>query len=222
MLNLRATASTLKKAFIQVLNSKGRTKDTIPVLFNPGDYSIDKSNEFANINIPGLESPLLQFSRGGLESLTLDLFFDTWDASLPGFKKDVRDYTKKVVNLLKIDSSMHAPPIVRFVWGSLSFTSVIQKVTQKFTMFSTDGTPVRATLGVTFNLYSSESAQKGVHLESWDRTKHYVTTQGDTLWQIAWEEFGDASMWRLIAKHNHIEDPRSLNPGTDLSIPAVE
>jgi len=61
-----ATSSDLQKAYIQVLDAQGKVKEDgeIPVLFNPGEYSMDKSNEFANINIPGLENGLKTAERG--------------------------------------------------------------------------------------------------------------------------------------------------------------
>ena len=111
-----ATDSNLRKAHIQVLDANGAVKEEIPVLFNPGEYSMEKSNEFANITIPGLESPLLQFVRGGLETLSMDLFFDSYEEN-----KDVREYTDKITDLLKIDPALHAPPILRFIWA-VSYT----------------------------------------------------------------------------------------------------
>ena len=74
--------SELNKAFILVLDKRLIIKDMVTVLFNPTEYSLEKSNEFASINIPGLESPLLQFSRGNLETLSMDLFFDTYEKNI--------------------------------------------------------------------------------------------------------------------------------------------
>lgn len=215
-----ATSSGLKKAYIQVLDAQGKTKDEIPVLFNPGEYSMEKSNEFANINIPGLESPLLQFVRGGLETLTMDLFFDTYT-----YEKSIdvrKTYTDKIVNLLKIDSDLHAPPVLKFVWGSLDFTCVLSKVSKKFTMFRPDGKPVRATLGVTFNEFKTEKSTKEKPLQSRDRTKHRILKDGDSLWLIAAEEYGDPAMWRDIARANKIDNPRILKTGRGIVIPPVE
>jgi hypothetical protein len=218
-----ATSSGLKKAYIQVLDAQGKAKDEIPVLFNPGEYSMDKSNEFANINIPGLESPLLQFVRGGLETLTMDLFFDTYTDEKPEKeKRDVRDYTDRIVNLLKIDSDLHAPPVLKFVWGSLDFTCVLSKVNKKFTMFRPDGKPVRATLSVTFNEFKTEKSTKEKPLQSRDRTKHRILKDGDSLWLIAAEEYGDPAMWRDIAIANKIDNPRILETGRGIVIPPVE
>jgi LysM repeat protein len=215
-----ATSSGLTKAYIQVLDAQGKTKDKIPVLFNPDNYSMEKSNEFANINIPGLESPLLQFVRGGLETLTMDLFFDTYT-----YEKSIdvrKTYTDKIVNLLKIDPTIHAPPVLKFVWGSLDFTCVLSKVNKKFTMFSSDGTPVRATLSVTFNEFKTETSTMEHPPESPDRTKHYTLKQGDSLWLIAAEEYGDPAMWRVIARANKIDNPRILETGRGIVLPPVE
>ena len=36
----------------------------IPVMFNPPDYTLSKTNQFAEIKIPGLPSSVLQFVNG--------------------------------------------------------------------------------------------------------------------------------------------------------------
>jgi nucleoid-associated protein YgaU len=212
-----ATSSKLKKAYIQVLDAQGKVKEEVSVLFNPSEYTMEKSNEFASINIPGLESPMLQFSRGNMETLTMDLFFDSYEEN-----KDVRDYTGKITDLLKIDPKIHAPPVLKFVWGSLNFTCVLSRVTKKFTLFRSDGKPVRATLTVTFNEYRTEISSRERHLESSDRTKTYVIKEGDSLWAIAAREYGDPAFWRPIADENRIENPRLLEIGKEISIPPLE
>lgn len=212
-----ATSSRLEKAFIQVLDAQLKIKDTVPVLFNPTEYSMEKSNEFASINIPGLESPLLQFSRGNLETLSMDLFFDSYEEN-----KDVREYTSKVTDLMKIDPAIHAPPVLKFVWGSPIFTCVLARATKKFTLFSPKGIPLRATLSVTFNEYKTEISLKEKPLESSDRTKIYRLIEGDSLWSIAAREYGDPDLWRAIANHNHIENPRLLETGQEIAIPPLD
>ena len=211
--------SKLKQAFIQVLNAQGAVKEEIPVLFYPPEYTMEKSNEFANINIPGLESPLLQFVRGGLETLTLDLFFDTYTYKQSA---DVREHTDKIVNLLKIDPELHAPPVLTFVWGKNNFTCVLSRINKKFTMFRPDGVPVRATLTVTFTEYRTETNVRERPLESPDRTKRYVLKEGDSLWFLAAQSYGNPAQWRAIAEANNIENPRILETGKEIIIPPLE
>ena len=193
---------------------KGKEK-TIKVLFNPNEYRLNKANQFAEVAIPGLASPPLQFVRGNARTLSMQLFFDTY--TYYG-SADVRDHTKKIVDLLKIDDKLHAPPICHFNWGELNFVGVLEKADQRFTLFLPDGKPVRATVDVSFKEHY-EGAQK---LESADFAKHYVVRRGDTLSSIAGEKYGDPGLWRPIAEKNSMDDPLALKPGQVLVIPAIE
>ena len=212
-----ATSSELKKAMIHVLDARGNKNYEVPVLFYPSDYTMEKSNEFSSINIPGLESPLLQFSRGNLETLSMDLFFDSYEED-----RDVRDYTNKITNLLKIDPELHAPPVLRFIWGNLNFTCVLSRTSKKFTMFRSDGIPVRATLSVTFNEYRTEAESRENPHRSSDKTKTYTIKQGDSLWAISSRQYGDPALWRRIADKNNIENPRLIETGREIIIPPLE
>ncbi len=209
----------LEKAEIQVLNVDGRSiKERVQVLFNPSEYTLSKSNEFANINAAGQSSPLLQFSRGGLQTMTMDLFFDSYEKG-----DDVRKYTSKITDLMNIDSELHAPPVLKFIWGRLSFTCVLSQISKKFTMFLSDGVPVRANLSVTFSEYSTGTQERATPLHSPDKTRVYRTKGGDSLWAIAAEAYGDPALWRHVADANRsIKNPRILKPGQLLTIPSLE
>ncbi len=50
----------LVKAF---LTRKDKRYLIVPCLFNPKELSVEKSNHFAEVNIPGLSSPVFQFVR---------------------------------------------------------------------------------------------------------------------------------------------------------------
>jgi hypothetical protein len=215
-----AISSILKKAFIIPYGVGGIPKVPIPVLFNPTEYSVAKSNTFPEIAIPGLESPLIQFARGNIKTLKMDLFFDTY-TDLGGI--DVRIFTHRITNLLKIDSDLHAPPVCLFFWGTFWFKGVLQQVSQRFTMFNSLGMPVRATLSVTFKEYTTVDMQvRATPLSSPDRTKQRIVMQGDSLWLLAAREYGDATKWRSIADKNQIENPRFLEPGMEILIPPLE
>jgi nucleoid-associated protein YgaU len=198
----------------------------IPFLFNPKEFSVEKSNQFAEVNIPGLSSPILQFVRGNARTITMDLFFDTYEKGL-----DVRIYTDQITGweagekkgLMDIDSKLHAPPVCIFGWGSFQFQCIIERVSKRFTMFLPDGKPVRATLNVTLKEYTDAEEQiKRIAAESADITKRWTVTQGDSLWLIAAKEYGNSGDWRLIAEENNIDNPRLLIPGQVLIIPRKE
>jgi Contractile injection system tube protein len=62
---------------IQILNEQ--TQKKIVAMFNPEEYSLNKDNNYASQAIPGLISPLLQFVHGNLQTLDMELFFDTYE-----------------------------------------------------------------------------------------------------------------------------------------------
>ena len=198
------------------------------VLFNPSEYALEKDNTFAQAAVPGLGSPLLQFVHGGLRSLEMELFFDSYEAHRAGgrhindARSDVRDLTGPVVALMAINPETHAPPVVLFAWGQLTFTGVVAKVTQRFTMFLESGVPVRATLQVTFSEFvDAEEEAKQVKRSTADFTRVHVVAEGEVLSAIAFGAYGDSRKWRPIALANGLEDARRPAAGRALDVPAL-
>src|SRR5580704_16635890 len=156
---------------VQILNEQ--TGDKFFALFNPEEYSLNKDNNYASQAIPGLISPLLQFVHGNLQTLDMELFFDTYEQ-----QTDVRKQTDQILNLLAINSDLYTPPILQVSWGSLYLRCVLAKVSQKFIKFLPSGQPARARLNVTFNEYLDAATQiSQANLLSPDFTKAYVVKE---------------------------------------------
>lgn len=196
------------------------------VQFNPTEYTLQKGAQIAEIAVPGLDSPILQFIRGQNEKLTLDLFFDTTLQGMDESAKDVRDLTNSIYQLVKIQPATHAPPRILFYWGDgLFFKAIVESVQQKFTLFNPLGIPLRATLSVSFREYKTLEEQiEELNAKSSDHTKRRVVKRGETLSKIAGDEYRDPNEWRRIADANPSEtaDLRRLRPGTVLEIPPSE
>ncbi len=193
------------------------TGSSFDVLFNPEEYSLNQDNNFATQAIPGLSAPLIQFVHGNMRTLDMELFFDTTEPP-----SDVRDETQKVVNLLNIDSNLHAPPVLRVSWASLQFRCVLAKAAQKFIRFLEDGRPTRAKISVTFNEFvDPDTEAKEVNRQTADFSKVHIVKRGETLSAIASAQYDNPLIWRPIAIANDIDDPRSIIPGQSLLIPSL-
>ena len=136
---------------------------------------------------------------------------------------DVRDYVKKVTKLMHVDGDLHRPPRLRIEWASLQFKCFMAECKQHYTRFNEWGKPVRAVVSCTFMQYKEP---KNLHvaepLNSPDTTKYHTVEQGDSLWSLAAEEYGDAAEWRTIAAANGISNPRRLRTGEMLVVPALK
>lgn len=200
----------LEKATITNLNNG----DLISVMFNPEEYSLDVGNSFAEVNIPGLRTPPIQYVRGNLRHLKMELFFDTYE-----LKVDVRALTGQITDLLDEDPATHAPPILLFTWGRFSFRCVLEGAGQKFTMFLEDGTPVRARLDVSFKQHVPVDVEIKQGFFIGPPTVRNIV-EGEGLAELANELLGDPAEWRVIADANDIDNPRKIPAGTAIVIPA--
>jgi hypothetical protein len=203
----------LAKALITVEH----TKQPIPVMFNPEEYSLSHDNNFASQNVPGLSGPILQFVHGNMRTLEMELFFDTSDK-----RYDVRIETGKVTQLLKIDSELHAPPVLQVSWASLQFRCVLARANQQFVRFLEDGRPVRARVKVTFNEFLDPAREsRETNRQTSTFSKVHVVVQDETLSDLATRFYEDPGMWRAIAIENEIDNPQLDFTGAALRIPPL-
>jgi nucleoid-associated protein YgaU len=216
-----AAGQGVAEAYLEVFDPPGdaQQKLRIPLRFNPTEYKLSKGNTFAEISIPGLESPPLQYVRGTPESLSLEALVDTTDSL-----QDVRaTYVDKLRDLMRPDSRLHAPPIVRFVWGRPVFTAVLEKLDVTYQLFLPGGTPLRAKLDLTLKEYRRAAVQSLERPGSSPTVeKSYVVRRGDTLASIAAGLYQRPDAWRELARANGITNPRDLRPGQVLTAPRLE
>lgn len=209
-----------------------------PIQFNPKELSFEKQSQIAEINIPGLDAPIQQFVRNNAEKLTMELFCDTTDDGMGAGARSVTQETDKFYQLVKILPDRHAPPVVTFSWNHkfpgdsldaawgnqkrYSFTGVVESVRQKFTLFSPEGVPLRATVTLVLREYKPiEEQLDQLGLNSPDRTHSHALAVGETLSAVAARYYQRGGEWRRIAEENDIEDPRRLVTGQVLKVPAI-
>lgn len=206
------------KAILEILVPSGVEDPVIPLRFNPTEYQLQKSNQFAEIAIPGLETPPIQYVRGASEKLTAELMADTSDTL-----EDVRSrYTGKLRGLMNIHSEIHAPPIVRLTWDGEVFKGVVESLNITYVLFTPEGVPVRAKINLVLKEYRTVEDQVAERPRSSpDVEKTHVVRRGDTLASIAFLAYNDPFQWREVARNNGIEDPRRLEPGQVLILPRL-
>jgi nucleoid-associated protein YgaU len=207
----------MQKAFLKNLDT-GRM---IHVMFNPNEFNISKSNLWYDQQTLGKNQPRTVFISGQPATMTIRLFFDTYED-----KMDVRSHTDKIAKLMEVsvreegERSKLRPPKVIFGWGLIwTFPAVITSVNQRFTLFLPTGTPVRAWVDVSLREFESASmaGQNPTSGGAGGRRTHLVAA-GETLDLIAFQELGDARLWRRLAEVNGISDPLNLSPGSVLAV----
>ena len=207
----------------------------VKCMFNPYEYTLSKTNSFEEKKASkGKDSPPAELSKAGAQTLKLNLLFDTYgptNDSVYGNESDVSKITDKLWEFMKVTKNAGTDkdskpdvPLVAFHWGVFFFVSYITSMSQKFTLFTHQGIPVRAMVDVTFTQYQDGSDRR-------DDLKQNPTSgggpinrihrvvAGDRLDLIAHSVYQDSAKWRLIAAYNNLLHPSDIYPGQSLLIP---
>jgi Contractile injection system tube protein/LysM domain len=224
-------------------NSFTGPSDSIRALFNPNKLARSKAVTWqpekpARTTKVG-EHRNAVFRSVELETLSVSLFFDTYEAGAApsgggllntlGLVRssgssntgNVLSYTQRVAALAQFNEKLGRPPVCALSWGRTPlFKGVLTTLSQSFTLFLENGTPVRATLDCVFQEFRAEIDAHAAPANA-GASRRYVVRPGDTLSSIALDVYDDQTAWRKIAAANRIANPRLLTPGRVLTIPPL-
>ncbi|MDB4964466.1 MAG: LysM domain [Myxococcales bacterium] len=226
----------LERARIHVLKGDGQKSsdvDThIEVCFNPKEYSLEKSVEW-DAEKAFSDAPQPEFKAPKPMTLSVTLQFDSYEERVSVRDKWVRKIEKLTMmaqqlkndgkGANKADKQKYRPPVILFIWGRFTFKGVIESLSQKYTMFLSDGTPVRAECGLKIRNVIDNNIDEGTS-QNWSASKGgsgkpYTVQQNDRLDLIAATQLGDAGRWPEIAALNDIVDPTTMDNKSTLMIP---
>jgi nucleoid-associated protein YgaU len=224
---------SLPKAYISLLipssdGPKGPTGKTVTFRFNPKEYSIQKSASWDRKPAKGAKKTSMgEFKGAEPRVLNVEVFLDASDdkgdvkKGAKGVGGDIETLFSCLVPHASTMGSKHPlPPFVRFGWGSkVLLTGTVKSVNAKYTMFRPDGTPIRATATVAIEELPGELAKQNPTSGALSATRGVTVVEGDSLASVAYKEYGDPGMWRLVAEANDIDDPMRLAPGRHLLLP---
>jgi nucleoid-associated protein YgaU len=203
----------------------GASLGSIQFQFNPKELSITKSAKWERKPARGAKKAgPPEFSGADPCKLTLEMFFDATgkhDGSVVASVEKL--FTCCVPTEASHGQKKAVPPLVVFTWGNItSFPAYVSTVSAKYTLFSADGTPIRATCSVTLEEMPGENGPQNPTSGSLAARRVHRTVTGDSLASLAYAEYGDATLWRRLAEFNGIDDPSRLPSGALVLLPAVD
>jgi len=203
----------------------GARLTTLPFQFNPKELTIAKSAKWERKPARGAKkSAPPQFSGAEPSKLTVELFFDASDTH----DGSVVEAVETLLSCCMPTESSQGKkkeytPLVVFQWGKITgFASIVTSVSAKYTVFSSDGTPIRATCGVSMEEIAPGPVAQNPTSGTLAAQRSHRLVEGDSLASLAYHEYDDPAMWRHLAAYNGIDDPQRLHPGTTLLLPALD
>jgi hypothetical protein len=211
------------QALAKALIAARELGDSVECRFNPHEYVVMKSATWTRTPVRGAQTaPLPEFVGTNPSTLQMELMFDEWESG----SGEVAEKVEKLLSWTNptprsISANTPAPPIVYFQWGSRTlFDAFLRSVSARYTLFKSDGAPLRANVTVVFEEVPSEPARQNPTSGGRTGERARLVKPGDSLQSIAYQEYGDPTRWRRLAAANDIDDPLRLEAGTQLRIPA--
>ncbi len=196
--------------------------------FNPKEYTVTKTaawNRPTNKGTKNSSKP--EFGGPQPQAVQLELFFDDWEGegSLSADIDTLFGWLKPSDKSLD-NKRKPMPEILHFEGGNTTplagYTGVLKSVSAKYTMFDSDGTPVRAIVTIALEEYPQEPGKTNPTSGSPMTRRARVMAAGDSLHSVAYAEYEDPALWRGLALFNGIDDPLRVRPGTRLLIPTTD
>ncbi len=121
------------------------------------------------------------------------------------------------LNMETFNKDTHTTNPLKIIWGTgLFFNCRLKDATVNYKLFNQLGMPLRATISASF----VEIPKVGKKFSP-DLTKIVVVKAGDTIYNLAKQEYEDESYYIKIAEANDLKNYRRLIPGQELILPPI-
>jgi nucleoid-associated protein YgaU len=193
------------------------------VQINPEKYRQSLAASYTKTEAAGGTGQATTFDQDLGSTLALELVLDGTGA-VPG--SGSRSVDEQIVDLwrlgMKINSSTHQPNYLKLTWGTLLFKAQLRSLDIDYTMFSPDGTPLRARVAASFSKFQENlEGQVEQNMSSPDLTHALTVKAGDTLPLMCFRVYGDSSYYTQVARVNGLSTFRNLPVGMTLAFPPL-
>ncbi|NGO72246.1 LysM peptidoglycan-binding domain-containing protein [Streptomyces boncukensis] len=210
-----------------ISTTPGTLMKTFELDFNPTQLSLGRRAQWKVTPTAAVrDGATPEFMGPEPREMTVEIFLDS------SGEPDSNTVLKKVEALMgccEVTAKSRAadqpsPPWVVFQWGSFAttrFTAYVSSVDASYTLFGTSGIPLRANCQIRLNEIPRDTERQNPTSGAPTAQRVHRVVAGDSLQSLAWREYGDATVWRVIAEANGIDDPSRLPAGAELVLPAA-
>ena len=202
---------------------------SIPLLFecmfNPDTYTVEHNVSFnaeQPVNGTGGD-PGYNGSPPGTFSIefTLDGTGVSSDLEIPAIPVPVQVLLFNTVTR-EISGDLHRPNYLIIQWGTFIRDCVLVKSRITYTLFDSNGIPLRAKVNATFlERTDSKLNQIAGMFSSPDLTHSKLVEVGDILPLIVFKEYKTQDYYLQVAAANKLKNFRKLEPGTTINLPPI-
>ena len=224
------TKLKITKCVVQGGQVVERRNEAFSVTINPADYKHTHSIDYTG-GEEGDASPLgkagatTRFNTVNAEKIAFSVVLDGTGVVPDAKGKPVGDQITALKRLVyDYDGETHEPNIVKLSWGKGldGFIGRLTSLDIDYTLFHPDGAALRAKVGLSFVSYETPKEEAAAANRSSPDLSHLVVVRaGDTLPLLCQRVYQDPSRYLAVARHNDLDDFRTLTPGAELEFPPM-
>lgn len=198
---------------------RARDPGVFTATLNPAKYSRASAVQYVEVkNRPGV--PGRKFKSVDADTLELDELIIDGTGVVTG-SGDVED---EIALLKRIILDPAGDPKVRYavvevLWGKLVFRGRVTGMTVSYTLFDASGTPLRARVKLNFVAYIEDAVKLPGEGAKAPAASKKAVVGSDTLSNLCFEKYDDASLSAFVAMANGLSTIRRLPPGISLTFP---
>lgn len=210
-----------------------RTGEVYTAAVNPETYTLNYEIQSNQEQASGTQANQQNFTRTTPQKMEFEFLFDSTGVlqgdgpALPfsvanneGVWDQIEQFKRTVYNFI---GDTHQPPFVLLEWGNLHFRCKLEKMQITFKLFKPDGTPVRAVVKASFIEETEDELREAeANTSSPDLTHVRTVRAGDILPLLCHDIYGDATLYREVARVNNLTQFRRLVAGQQLFFPPIE
>ena len=193
---------------------------------NPEQYAQTFKVEYDAKPPSGAQGVESKFKSSAPEELKLDFVLDATD-TVYGYAHLGMSVPDQI-NALKavaydLSGPIHQPKYLKVIWTDFTFDCILTELQITYTLFSPEGTPLRAKISCTFlNYIETERRVREEGKSSPDLTHIRTLKAGDTFPLMVHGIYGDPTLYLEVAKANGLNNFRNIPVGTSLFFPPVD
>jgi nucleoid-associated protein YgaU len=218
-----------KKAYLELIERSGSGPGSsaagggtkIEFQFNPKEFQLQKKASWKSSTTKGnKKAPPPEYTGPEAGSMSLEMFLDASDKKGGDVSTDVQKLFEACAPTAASNAKdKPLPPLVQFGWDKVYFNGYMESVSAKYTVFRSDGKPIRALCTIALKELPKEEPKQNPTSGTLDVQRSVVLVEGDSLASIAQREYGDPNGWRTIALANGVDDPLRVRISSRLLIP---
>ncbi len=195
------------------------------VLFNPEKYDEKYEIEYDEEQAQGTSANAPAFGKIKPQEYQFEFILD--GTGVVSDIKDISDVNEEVQKFLAVvyeyNGEEHRPNFCKIHWGRLLVKCNLKNCSVSYTLFNSDGYPLRARIKATFTEVQSDEDRANEQADSSPDLTHIRQVKaGDTLPLMTYRIYKDIGAYPLVARYNNLTQFQELIPGTELKFPPLE